>query len=857
MTKPPQDLSYFDQRMQQLGITPEINKIALWKNVKVSDTEHREELQEEPIFKQVPEGIEILVYTLDRFTIRIEKNNSKQKKDFSIVRLEKPMVKPNGDTMKYRLPKGAGTHPFFPPWMVEKFEKKEAIETLYLVEGYFKAFKAAMHGADIIGLSSITHMKGKDTGKLHPDILLLMNTCSIKNMVWLTDGDALDITQKEITEEKDLSIRPKNFFNSVSTFKNLLNDYGEVDKWFMHIDTDSILENYRPSKASPIGGGLEGALTRDQVKGIDDLLVTFAGKENEIIADLKSVTPNGIYFQKFFITYGGLNKVYKHFHLSDVNDFYLFHVERRPELKNKEFKFVGTLYKYDEEEGKCLVRVPSDANLYFRVGDNYYKFFKRPNQYKKPETVFEGRLKGTLIDDHGKKFTTYVPKYEAFCNVPDHVNFQPVIDNCFNVYSPLDYMPEEEECNTDDCPVIMGFLHHIFGEKIASYNDPLTKEKKEYRNVDIALDYLQLLYQKPWQKLPILCLVSKDNNTGKTTVADFLRAFLGANVAIVGNADLVNDFNAHWATKLVVVCDETKIDKQHVVEKIKSLSTAKKIFMNAKGRGQVELDCFIKFVLITNNEENFIYASDDDIRYWVNKVPVIKQENPDMLEQMVDEIPAFLSFLNKRILKTERRNRMWFHPALLKTEALRKVIAYSQPTIEKELRFYFKEVFLDTGLEEILMTQADIHKVVFNNKQFEGNYLQRILKDNLKVETFHVWMVEGMDKEFATMEDAWAVAEQKFPDVKDFMIQGTIHKKGKVRRYSYPRWEEQLKDQKKVMVRVEVECDPGRPYVFKRNEFVKADESAAVDIGEENKFLKDVIAPSNGTVAVPEDELPF
>jgi hypothetical protein len=50
-----------------------------------------------------------------------------------------------------------------------------------------------------------------------------------------------------------------------------------------------------------------------------------------------------------------------------------------------------------------------------------------------------------------------------------------------------------------------------------------------------------------------------------------------------------------------------------VIEKIKSLSTAKKIFMNAKGRGQVELDCFLKFILITNNEESFITLSDNDI----------------------------------------------------------------------------------------------------------------------------------------------------------------------------------------------------------------------------------------------------
>ena len=168
----------------------------------------------------------------------------------------------------------------------------------------------------------------------------------------------------------------------------------------------------------------------------------------------------------------------------------------------------------------------------------------------------------------------------------------------------LDFTPDEDKCTEEDCPVIMNFIRHLFGEKTVSYTDS-EKEKHEYQTMELALDYLQLLYQQPQQKLPIVCLVSRENNTGKSTFANFLRMMLGANTAIVGNADLQSDFNAHWATKSVVVCDETKIDKQQVVEKIKNLSTARKIFMNAKGRGQVELDCFIKFVLITNNEDSF------------------------------------------------------------------------------------------------------------------------------------------------------------------------------------------------------------------------------------------------------------
>jgi hypothetical protein len=62
-------------------------------------------------------------------------------------------------------------------------------------------------------------------------------------------------------------------------------------------------------------------------------------------------------------------------------------------------------------------------------------------------------------------------------------------------------------------------------------------------------------------------------------------------------------------------------------------------------------------------------------------------------------------------------------------------VAYSKTTIEKELRQYFKEVFLDFGVDEILMSRKDIHKEVFNNR-YEANYLEKVLKEELRIDTF-------------------------------------------------------------------------------------------------------------------------
>ena len=127
-------------------------------------------------------------------------------------------------------------------------------------------------------------------------------------------------------------------------------------------------------------------------------------------------------------------------------------------------------------------------------------------------------------------------------------------------------------------------------------------------------------------------------------------------MARVGNSDLDNDFNSAWASKLIIACDETKIDKQVVVERIKSLSTADKIIMNAKGKDHVELEFFGKFILMTNNEENFIYVDQEETRYWIRSIPNISEEikNVNILEEMIDEIPAFLWYLQKRKKTTEK-----------------------------------------------------------------------------------------------------------------------------------------------------------------------------------------------------------
>jgi hypothetical protein len=770
-----QENKYFSDRMQLLGITTENNVI----EIQATDPKKPMETIQvnQPIFRPHERGIEIMVYSLQRTFINYVPEGARWKKRWSIIRLEHPIKKDDGSEMKYQMPKGAGSFPFFPPSLVTKFEQRTKIKSLFLTEGYFKAFKGHLCGLDVVGLPSITHMTEKSTGKIHQDVLDLILKCEVERVVWLTDGDCLDVPSKlkhDDGKPKDLAKRPHNFYNSIVEFKRLLNDY-DVEKYFMHIDSENI-------------GG--------HPKGLDDLLIEHSDKVPEIIQDMNRVSGPGQYVQKFNITAGGITKVRNYFHLGDVTDFYLYHSEKRRELKDQEFIFNGTQYRFDEKENRCITVVPGESKNYFRVGDYYYKFVNIPNQHKNLERVFVERKKGTILDDHDKTFIRHIPKYEAFCNVPDHTNFQQVIHNCFNVYSPLDFKPDEDECSADECPTIIEFIRHIFGT--GKQRMVLNGEEFSCTTFEMGMDYMQLLYERPDEKLPILCLVSKENNTGKSTFGNLLRLMLGANVAIVGNQDLAGDFNAHWATKCVVVCDETKIDKQHVVEKVKMLSTAKKITMNSKGKNQTEIDCFIKFVMISNNEESFIFAGEEDIRFWVHKVPKITQERPNIMQQFIEEMPAFLSFLSRRKMVSSKQGRMWYHPQLLKTDALKKVVANSEPVIVKELKQNLREMFLDFGVDKILMTRKAIHREFFNFR-WEASYLEKVLKENLKVDQIH-------DLDHTVLD----------PD-------GQPTKRYKTVRYSYPKYEQKYIDNRQENAQVMVN-DNGRPFVFYRKDFLSEQE---------------------------------
>ncbi len=353
---------------------------------------------------------------------------------------------------------------------------------------------------------------------------------------------------------------------------------------------------------------------------------------------------------------------------------------------------------------------------FIRVGTTLYKLVNQPRLnggYVKKRIVWNNE---TLRQDYGKHYLATVPKYDGFCTVPDHVNYHPIVDKFLNLYEPIDHKPME-----GDFPSIRSLVEHIFGEQY-----------------ELGMDYLQLLYLQPIQKLPILLLVSEERNTGKSTFLNFLKALFQNNVTFNTNEDFRSQFNSDWAGKLLIVVDEVLLSRREDSERLKNLSTTLSYKVEAKGKDRDEIAFFAKFVLCSNNEYLPVIIDAGETRYWVRKIDRLQSDDTDFLQKLKAEIPAFLYHLQHRQLSTEKESRMWFAPSLLHTEALQKIIRSNRNRLEIEMSELVLDIMASTGIDTFSFCCNDILSLLANTYVKAEKYqVRKVLQECWKLTPAH------------------------------------------------------------------------------------------------------------------------
>ncbi len=293
-----------------------------------------------------------------------------------------------------------------------------------------------------------------------------------------------------------------------------------------------------------------------------------------------------------------------------------------------------------------------------------------------------------------------------------NIHYKREIGNCFNLYEKFTHVP-----HPGDWPNIEKLVRHVFGEQY-----------------ELGLDYIQLLYQIPTQILPVLCLVAKENQSGKTTFADFMNRLFAENSVIISNESFQTEFNGSYATKLVVSIDEGKIHNDKYVDKIKKLATDDTILLRKMRTDHKKIDFFAKFIILSNRERDFINITDEDVRFWVRKLKKITDFDPNFLDHLTAEIPAFLDFLCHRELSTKKQHRAWFPPEILNTAALDTLKKETRSAVCNELILGILEHMQKYELDKFYATASDLKELLFSgNSRVERTSIMRSLRDELKI----------------------------------------------------------------------------------------------------------------------------
>ena len=353
---------------------------------------------------------------------------------------------------------------------------------------------------------------------------------------------------------------------------------------------------------------------------------------------------------------------------------------------------------------------------YMRVGTTLYKVVNQPcanGGYEKKRVVWNN---STLRQDYGKNYLATVPKYDGFCTVPNHLNYQKEIEEFLNLYEPIEHKPQQ-----GDFSHIQSLMRHIFGEQY-----------------ELGMDYMQLLYLQPTQKLPIVLLVSEERNTGKSTFLNFLKAVFENNVTFNTNEDFRSQFNSDWAGKLLIVVDEVLLNRREDSERLKNLSTTFTYKVEAKGKDRTEIAFFAKFVLCSNNEYLPILIDAGETRYWVRKIMPLQSDDTNFLQKLKAEIPAFLYFLTQRELSTTQESRMWFNPRLTHTAALQKIIRSNRNRLEIEMTELLLDIMSNMNVESVSFCLNDlVTLLLYSQVKVEKYQVRKVVQEVWKLTSAH------------------------------------------------------------------------------------------------------------------------
>jgi hypothetical protein len=210
-------------------------------------------------------------------------------------------------------------------------------------------------------------------------------------------------------------------------------------------------------------------------KGLDDLLIDAEekGQVDRVVQDAFRLDKNGPFFFKMNIT-RSTDKLYRYFALKDAEVFYKIHMEK---IGENDFYFHGDLYRYNEEQNELELLAPRWAQNLRWIGDEFFMDIIEPSA-RGDQRILKKYKKDTLKEKYGRDFIKYLKHFSGFCNVPNHFNYEQVLErdgNHFTIDTFIFDMHRKKEKLMS-----LSIFSNIYSEK---KNAPTASPAKKYRDM--------------------------------------------------------------------------------------------------------------------------------------------------------------------------------------------------------------------------------------------------------------------------------------------------------------------------------------------------------------------------------------
>ncbi len=317
--------------------------------------------------------------------------------------------------------------------------------------------------------------------------------------------------------------------------------------------------------------------------------------------------------------------------------------------------------------------------------------------------------KSTVTDQFGTAFIKTLPRFTKSVIEPNHTEYKRTYQletelgtyNFFNDYEPLAFSPKEfplpeafykdpygyDYTSIPEIKNIAKLFKHIFENGTNPLGD---------QYLQIAWDWLAVMYLHPRERLPAIGLVSKEEGTGKSTLINVLAKFFGTNTTKIDSSRIAAKFNSLMGGKVLVYCEETKDDRGQMENILKDLITGFEAVIEKKFGDAEVVPTFCKFLFASNHPDTFMKIGSKSTRFFVNEIRPIKAE--DKAEKFEDlcyiEIPYLAYFLSRRGIMIPCEDRLWFKPERYENEALKRLQQSSKDNVERNIEDLMETIFL-------------------------------------------------------------------------------------------------------------------------------------------------------------------